>query len=315
MLAGMYALVVAARYGADDFKAKLVRYNAVWALIGLVIMVPTFFWYYKAIPGDIVQTAIEMMPTPMASIQGMYWNAGLIAITLILFGLLIPKKHNMIVAIVLMIFGLGWFAEYEWMRESIRKPYVITGYMYGNAVELAEADKYQQDGYLEHIAFRTGDDGADLFRRACRSCHTIDCYKPLKPSFDGTDRAFIAAMIKGTHVMKGNMPPFFGTGQEADLVAAHIYGKVDNRHLKDIYGLSGVELGKKVYDVRCGACHEIGGYGDKWESLSGLTAEDHGDILDMAGDLGEEMPEFTGDEIERQALIQYLLSLDEGGTQ
>ena len=315
MLAGLYALVVAARYKADDFKAKLVRYNAVWALIGLAIMIPSLWWYFNAIPADIVQTAIERMPTPIASLRGSYWNAGLIALFLVLFGLLIPKKHNMVVAIMLMFFGLSWFAEYEWMRESIRKPYVITGYMYGNAVDLAGAETYKQDGYLEHIAFRTGDDGADLFRRACRSCHTIDGYKPLKPPFDGTDQAFIAAIVKGAYVLKGNMPPFLGIEKEAQLIASHIHGKVDNRHLKDIYGLSGVELGKKVYDIRCGSCHEIGGYNDKWESLTGLTAEDHGDILDMAGDLGEEMPEFTGDDIERQALIQYLLSLNEGGTQ
>ncbi len=315
MLAGLYALVVAARYNADDFKARLVRYNAVWALVGLVIMVPTFYWYWSAIPSGIVQTALAQMPTPISTLYGSFWNAGLIFVFLILFGLAIPKRYNMVIAVLLMIFGLSWFGEYEWMRESIRKPYVITGYMYGNAVELAKADVYTQDGMLEHIAFRTGDDGADLFRHACRSCHTIDCYKPLKPALDGTDTAFIAATVRGMQVIKGNMPPFTGTEQEAGLIAAHLYGKLDSRHLSEIYKLSGVALGEKVYDVRCGRCHEIGGFNDKWETLAGLTADDLNDLLDMAADFGEEMPAFTGDDVERQALIQYLLSLNKGGTQ
>ncbi|UCG61410.1 MAG: c-type cytochrome [Candidatus Zixiibacteriota bacterium] len=314
MLAGLYALLVAARYRADEFKARLVRYNAIWAIVGLVVMVPTFYWYWSAIPQAVVQTALEQMPTPIASLYGSFWNAGLIAVFLILFGLLIPKKHNIVVAILLMIFGLSWFAEYEWMRESIRKPYVISAYMYGNAVTLAKADTYTKEGLLGNMAFRTGDDGADLFRRACRSCHTVNGYKALKPVFNGTDEAYIKAIVKGTHVVKGNMPPFVGTHGEAGLIAAHLYGRVDSRHLSEIYGLSGVGLGRKVYDVRCGICHELGGYNDKWESLSGLTEADYSDILDMAGDLGEEMPDFTGDDTERQALIQYLMSLNEGGT-
>ncbi len=315
MLAGLYALLVAARYKADEFKAKLARYNALWAIVGLVVMVPTFYWYWKAIPSTVVQTALEQMPTPIASLYGSFWNAGLIAVFLIVFGLIIPKRHNLVIGILLMIFGLSWFGEYEWMRESIRKPYVISGYMYGNGVTLARADSYKQAGMLGDLAFRTGDDGADLFRRACRSCHTMGGYKALKPFFDGTDEAFIAAVVRGTGVLKGNMPPFVGTDEEAELIAAHIYGRVDNRHLSEIYGLSGAELGRKVYAVRCGSCHELGGYNDKWGSLSGLAEADYNDILDMAGDLGEEMPEFTGDDTERQALIEYWMSLNEGGTQ
>ena len=315
MLAGLYALVVAARYKADEFKARVVRYNAIWALVGLAVMVPTFYWYWNAIPSDIVQNAWAQMPTPIASLYGSFWNAGLILVLIVIFGLLIPKRHNMVVAILLMIFGLSWFGEYEWLRESIRKPYVISGYMYGNGIEVAKADLYTREGMLEHMTFRTGDDGADLFRRACRSCHTIGGYKALKPALDGTDTAFIAASVRGINVIKGNMPPFTRTPQEADLIAAHLYARLDNRHLSEIYKLSGVALGKKVYEVRCGRCHEIGGFNDKWATLAGLTADDLSGLLDMAADLGEEMPAFTGDDVERKALIEYLLSLNKGGTQ
>ena len=45
----------------------------------------------------------------------------------------------------------------------------------------------------------------------------------------------------------------------------------------------------------------------------GLEDQDYHDLLDMAGDLAEEMPSFTGDEVEREALIAYLKSLSEGG--
>jgi len=109
------------------------------------------------------------------------------------------------------------------------------------------------------------------------------------------------------------MPPFPGTEEESRLLASHIYGQIDNRHIADIYGLEGVELGRKVYEVRCGLCHVVGGYNDKSESLVGLEEEDYHDLLDMAEDFGEEMPAFTGDDREREALVTYLMSLEAGG--
>ena len=315
MLAGLYAMVVASRYPAGKFKTGLMRHNGVWGIAGLVVMVLSLMWYWRAIPAEITATAAEMMPTPMLSLWESQIFAIALAVMIILFAFVLPRWHNLVISIIIMALGLGWFGAYEWMRESIRKPYVITEYMYGNATELANADAYQSDGLLAHIKFRTGDDGADLFRRACRSCHTIDGYKPLKPAFDGTDQGFIADVVMGAHVMKGNMPPFLGTEDEAQLLAAHIYDRVDKRHLSEISGLERLELGQKVYRTRCGRCHEVGGYNDKTESLVDLTDEDYNDILDVAGDLADEMPDFTGDEVERAALIEYFKTLQEGGTE
>ena len=315
MLAGIYALLVISRYKADDFKGKLVRYNTIWALIGLAIMAPTFYWYWNAIPTSVTSAALEMMATPITAVHLSFWFAGAIAVILIVFGLLIPKSYHMVIGVVVMALGLGWFGGYEWMRESIRKPFVIYDYMYGNAIEVAHTETYQNEGYLSQMVFRTSVDEADLYRRACRSCHTMNGYKPLKPAYDGTDEAFITATIMGAHVLKGNMPPFLGTEEEAGMIASHIYKQIDKRHISEIYNLQGVELGKKVYEIRCGRCHVFGGYSDKSESLIGLEESDYNDILDMAGDLGEEMPDFTGDDAERKALIEYLMSLEKGGAQ
>lgn len=315
MLAGLYAMLVASRYEPSDFKVGVVRLNAVWGIVGLAITLPSLYWYWKAIPSSITETAVEMMVTPMASIVQSYWFAGAIVILLVLFGLIIPRRQQLVIAIITMVFGLAWFGSFEWFRESIRKPYVITEYMYGNGIELAKADLYKKEGYLKHILFRTGDDSADLFRRACRTCHTINGYKPLKPAFDGTDTEFIAGIIRGAHVIKGNMPQFFGSEDEIQKLAEYIDNKIDHRHISEIYSLKGVELGKKVYDIRCGKCHVFGGFNDKSESLMEMNEEDYHDLLDMAGDLSDEMPAFTGDDTERQAMIEYLKSLGKRGTQ
>jgi mono/diheme cytochrome c family protein len=185
--------------------------------------------------------------------------------------------------------------------------------MYGNAVEVNKAEELQADGYLAHMKYRTGKDSKDLFNRACGSCHTINGYRPLAPRYNGTDSAFIAGTIRGATVMRGNMPPFLGTDRELGMIASYIASKVDHRHISDIYNLSGLELGTKVYEIRCGVCHVVGGYNDKTSSLVGLDIADYNDLLDYAGDIAEQMPPFTGDQAERDALIEYFQTLKEGG--
>ena len=315
MLAGLYALMIASREKETAFRTGLIRQAACWGLAGLAVLSGAMFWYLADIPAAILDTAAEAMRIPMASIHLMWWLAGALGAILVLFGLMVPKAYHPVVGAIVMVLGLAWFGSFEWFRESIRKPYVISGYMYANGTEVARAGEYRTDGLLAHIAFRTGDDGADLFRRACRSCHTIDGYNALKPFFDGMDRDFIAAAVMGTEKMLGNMPPFLGTREEAGLIADHIYQQTDHRPVAEIYGLSGMALGQKVYALRCGVCHVPGGHGSNTETYADMSAEDLGDILDMGSDLDDLMPEFTGTGEEREALIQYLEQLGKGGAQ
>jgi len=309
MLAGLYALLAASRCEAGEFKARTVRHAALWGVVGLGVMLVCQWWYWKAIPAEITAKALQAMPTPIISIEHSLWLAAALGVLLVVFGLTLPRKLLTAVAALLMAMGLSWFGSFEWFRESIRKPYVIGGYMYGNGVELALADRYKKEGYFAQIKFKTGDDGADLFRHACRNCHTVAGYKPLRPSFDGTDRAFVAATVRATHLLRGNMPPFLGTKEESEKIADFILKHTDKRPLGEIYRLEGVALGRKAYEVRCGKCHVLGGYGDKTKSFAGKNADDFSTMLDVAADLGEGMPAYTADAAERKALIAFLLTL------
>jgi len=313
LMASVFSLMAAALYKASDFKARIVRYNTLWGIAGLVIMAPSFYWFWQDIPAPLMAHAQATMRIPFEFVNGMYWLGAVLTALLLVFGIALARQYHVVTGAVIMALGLVWFGSFEFFRESVRKPWVITDYIYANGIEAAELPKYQRDGMLAHMPVRTGDDGADLYRRACRSCHTIDGYHPLKPAFDGTDETYIAAVVQGTHVLHGNMPPFAGTPEEAKLIAAHIWKQVDQRPLTEIYPLQGIELGRQVYDVRCGRCHVLGGFDDKTASLAGLSREDYEDILNSADDLGEEMPAFTGDELERNALIEFMLTLKEGG--
>lgn len=311
MLAGLFTLLLTPWHGERESRSSLVRLNTIWALVGLMIMVPSFFWYQLAIPNDLMQRALASMSIPFEAINEGAVYAAVLAVLLVLTGLVLPRKFHLVTASVLMLLGLMLFGNFEWWRESLRKPYVISGYMYGNSAEVALAAEYQQNGYLASIDFRTGDDGADLFRHTCRSCHTIDGYRPLKPALDGTDEEFVAGRIRGLHTARGNMPPFMGSEKEIKMLASHIYSRLDHRPLAEIYSLSGIGLGRKVYEIRCGGCHQFGGLNDIFESLVDLDEEEYNDLLDGAGDIAVEMPSFTASDEERRALILYLMTLTE----
>lgn len=314
LMAGLFGMLVTSRLTDNALRSRITRYNAGWGLLGLLIMAPTFYWYWQSIPAAVITTAQQAMPTPIAALTGSYWNAGILLVLLIVFGLAIPKRCHTVIAVLMLGVGLSYFGEFEWFRESLRKPWIISGYMYGNGLKVADMPTYQADGLLPHIAFRSENPGRDLFNRACRTCHTIDGYKPLKPAFDGTDKAFVAGIVMGTGALKGNMPPFAGTPADAEQIADYLWSHMDQRPLEDITGLQGAALGKRVYVLRCGKCHEIGGFNDKYGSLVGLERADYENILEMADDLGDEMPAFTGDATEREALIDYLLTLGKDQT-
>ena len=60
MLAGLYALLVAARYPASDFKARTVRYTTTWGIVGLGVTVLSQWWYWNAIPAAITTKAVQI---------------------------------------------------------------------------------------------------------------------------------------------------------------------------------------------------------------------------------------------------------------
>ncbi len=312
MLAGLYALFVAARQAAGDARNSLVRYSSLWGLGGLAVTLLSMPWYWRAIPAAITTAALQIMPWPVRSWNHSYRSAAIVGILLVL-ALVLPKLWGKTLATLALIGGLVWFAGFEVFREAIRKPYIISGYMYGNGLEVGKTAQYKKNGLLTSITYRTGNDGADLFRRACRSCHTIHGYKALAPMFQGTDAAFISGIAQGTHLLKGNMPAFLGLKSDADAIGAFVYERVDKRPLSEIYGIQGVDLGRKVFDLRCGPCHAMGGSHDKTQSLVGLTDADYDNMLNMAADLGEGMPAFTAGAADRAALISYLKTLTAGG--
>ncbi len=222
LLAGVYALAVASRRPRSSETTAIVRYDTAWALGGLALAVPAFYWHFATLPAATVATARQMMPWPMEWHGAVGWLAAVLGGGLLLFGLALARRFALPAALVLMVLAFAWFGSFEWLRESIRKPWIVTGAMYGNGIEADRVPELQKSGLLPALAYRTGDDGRDLFNRACRSCHTIDGYKGLRRVYDGTDAAYVAGTIRGARRMRDEMPPFAGDATERAALAGYL---------------------------------------------------------------------------------------------
>ena len=161
--------------------------------------------------------------------------------------------------------------SFEFVREAIRKPFVIANYLYANSLYVTQIpgdggfsmDEVNAAGVLKSAKWINNRDitpgnqiaiGAEIFRVECQSCHTTDCYRGLKQIIARRqwDQEKIQAMIGDLQLMhNGVMPPFAGNDAERAALAAFLNSiepiPADRPAVTD---------GKIVFQQNCGMCHE-----------------------------------------------------------
>ena len=144
--------------------------------------------------------------------------------------------------------------------------------------------------------------GAALFEENCASCHAVD---DLTGAFAGKDKTEIVGTLKTLNEISGEMEPFGGTEQEHDQLAAFLSGGDDLEKPK-----TAVIDGKDVFSTHCIMCHSLS------DMKKRLVTRDRQEIFIMLGKLDQlqkAMPPFKGTELEREALADFLKSINQGG--
>jgi cytochrome bd-type quinol oxidase subunit 1 len=161
-------------------------------------------------------------------------------------------------AACLFLFGITGFSTAEFIREAVRKPYVIYNVVLGNQVFATgdEAQRLKAEGYLEGGVWTKAfvranypgtlvDDpfgdvidpqrllklprrdrivlGGLIFQYHCNDCHAIaEGYSPVGPLVQGWSPAMIRALVKDPDKTRFTMPPWWGTPEEADLLTEYL---------------------------------------------------------------------------------------------
>jgi mono/diheme cytochrome c family protein len=244
-LAGLYAIWTAAWLRDAELKARIAG-DAAWRwVLPMAVAIPlSLVWYLAAaaragVPvaeifgakdgriASLLATAFtNRMWTGYPIAQRAAWwvivAAALLTILTALLAAVRSKTYGRPLAGALMVLGLVAMGGSEWIREDLRKPFVIGQFMFVNALRLPApagapappeaflqrfgADRFTVDavnasGVLKASAWvrpvpahllaphdyaaRVEHQGRELFRALCAACHTIDGYLAIRPLVRG----------------------------------------------------------------------------------------------------------------------------------
>ena len=314
-IAGLFALWTASRSSSDEDRQQrpwLVRTSGVWAIVGVALTVVGTMWWWSDVPEAIRNVTRGDMPVATVVTQWSVWLAFGLAALVIIGPLAMPRIVNRPFAVVVLLVGLLVMGAGEWAREGIRKPWVVYDYIYSNGVLASEVEDLRDEGIVANSLWidpATKADpvahGEQIFRAACQNCHADDGYNGMAARVKHWDEEFAASMVPLFEYTRRKMPPWVGTDEEAEAVAAYLMT------LKPA-GVAPPANGQEVYAVRCGPCHAETEDGQRWitDYVAGFTAEDMWDIFDMMD--GEYMPVFTAPQNEGEMLATYLEALGNG---
>jgi mono/diheme cytochrome c family protein len=309
LLAGVFGFITLPK---GEGREKVSRMAATWILAGAVVLPLSLRWYFAKLPQF---SRAYLNGTLIGARHAM--NGGLAATALVLvlaliFGLWKPRWMNPAVVTLLALGAFLMLGSGEYLREFVRKPWVVDQVVYANDLLASEVEPSQAQGFNHTSGFMLTDNtsstayGANLFQAQCGSCHVAHGYRGMARRVDGWDADFAADILQHLPMMHGTMPPF--AGNEADRKALGSYlASLNPAWQFTITDANRAEIGEKVFDSRCGHCHTING---KYRPLRGVfekqTASQVQDMFGILSTMSPDMPSFNAPDDQAKALAFYI---------
>jgi cytochrome bd-type quinol oxidase subunit 1 len=230
-LAGLYALFTASMIRHDTARARQVRYASKWVFAGFGVMPVAGLWYLAAIPSAARGIAFGGAP-PVTIFLGA--SVGISLFILVFTWLTawrLPDRFSPALALLFLLLGFTVTATSEWVREAVRKPFIVYGVMYSNAIRPQEVEEISRAGFLPQARWTTVHEvdpgnrlraGEELFRFQCASCHSVGGYNAIRPLIQGWRESFLINQLRHLDELKGFMPPFVGTEEERRALAHYL---------------------------------------------------------------------------------------------
>jgi hypothetical protein len=239
-LAGVYALITAAWQKDPALKAKVVRWSSIWVLLNAILAIPAAYWYTQSIPPAVWAFAKGTLPAASYSAMLIGLSAFL-AFVFAFIAWLLAKRTPLVLSLLVFLAAFSTVASFELLREILRKPYVIFGYMYGNSIysKPLDGDRGLNLPTLnERGVLRTANwvqtreihednmiqAGREIFRLECQACHSLGGYRDigwLLRRKQLTSQPAILAILGVLDKIPTSsvMPPFAGTAKEKEALS------------------------------------------------------------------------------------------------
>jgi mono/diheme cytochrome c family protein len=213
--------------------------------------------------------------------------------------------------------------SFEFIREAIRKPYLINNYLYVNSIfkepvpgsagmSLAEINrngllktarwsKYKEVTLENHL-----EAGREIFRLQCQSCHSVDAYRSIRKIIQSKNWSYSAMLARLGSLDKmfnGVMPPFAGTEMEKEALAQYLV------NLAPAHGADTISAslsGEAVFDQYCGECHQKMPDDPMFVKFTPLDRKAVFYLISKLDSLNPDIPPFEGTDQQRQALAEWI---------
>jgi mono/diheme cytochrome c family protein len=227
----------------SGFRRSALGFYARLVTAPLIFMPIAGLWWFYVIPEGLTTHAKPtLLMWTFAKNNSWFVTAhavaGVLMISLLVFAWrrMVTASRVLIVPAILVV--LFFVAEYERVREFIRGPYLMPGYMYANCVLMSEHDLFEKEGMLPNSYWfnrmvqdpTEEQEGAFLFAQNCGTCHTIGGKNDIRDRFRGRTEQGIYVIAGRTDQMVPWMPPFSGTDRERMKMARFIGGLVRKKY-------------------------------------------------------------------------------------
>jgi cytochrome bd-type quinol oxidase subunit 1 len=233
-LGGLAAIAIAnlPRHWNREKRTEVINFSA-WFLAPLVLMLPFAGWYFMVLP----QSARELLGGGAAPMM-LFFLFGIAASTLVglyaWFGLIRRRRYvNLETSLLLLAIAMIATVSMEFVREGIRKPYLIYGYLYSNGLAVTEIEEVNRKGVLASAPWRgldrgslersTQELGKVVFEVQCSQCHVDQGFNDLVPLIRTWSRELLAFNLDRVHELKPFMPPLVGTAEERSALAGYLW--------------------------------------------------------------------------------------------
>ncbi len=243
VMAGTAGLIIT-RWSTPDGPLRHAATRAIgrWILCWLPLCVAGGAWYAQAIPSEMTsKVPVALLTQALAS-----WSHGALVALLLsavaLAGLAAwaawrPARIAGWAVVLPALIAIVLVGTFERVREFIRKPYAISGYLYSNGYRVEDYPLLQRDGLLALATYARVreitpatqvDAGREVFLLACTRCHTVDGINGIRGTLQRMygdtpwDASALDAYIGVMHEARPFMPPFPGNRDERTALAAYL---------------------------------------------------------------------------------------------
>ncbi len=247
--------------GYDQEQKNKVIQHAARYLLPLAVLVPAAGWFFATVPdtafyyvkgGAIAMVMLMAFAAVSLALLALYsyiaiiWRKGTVSL----------ETTALLMALALIAGGAG-----EFVREGMRKPFLIWGHAYSNGIVRADIpamrDKINamprddktalifcpwrvvpSEGGLDaeavQAAYVSGDfslfnevkdvvRGKWLFKSQCARCHCIEGYNGILPLVKNWSPAMLNRALQELDQVKAFMPPFVGSGRDRQDLAQYMH--------------------------------------------------------------------------------------------